>query len=97
VRASRAGFLTRLDAGLVGRAAVALGAGRSKVGDAVDPAVGAVVRARPGERLAAGDAVVELHHRDDGRLDEARRLVEQAVTIGDEAPLVGPLVLERVA
>jgi thymidine phosphorylase len=97
VRANRAGFLARLDAGLVGRAAVALGAGRSKVGDAVDPAVGAVVRARPGDMVTAGDAVVELHHRDDGRIDEARRLVEQAVTIGDEAPLAGPLVLERVA
>src|SRR5262249_17809704 len=37
--APRAGFVTRLDAELVGRASVALGAGRDRVEDPVDPAV----------------------------------------------------------
>jgi thymidine phosphorylase len=97
VTAPRAGCLVSLHAGLVGRASVALGAGRDRVDAAIDPGVGIVLRARPGEVLAAGDAVVELHHRDGERLGEARQLVEQAMTIGEEAPLGGPLVLERVA
>src|SRR6185369_1095927 len=38
--APRAGFVARMDAELVGRAAVALGAGRDRADAAVDPAVG---------------------------------------------------------
>ena len=48
VAAPRSGYLAALDAGLVGRAAVALGAGRTRVEDEVDPAVGATLQAKPG-------------------------------------------------
>ena len=46
------GFLAALDAELVGRASVALGAGRDRVEDSVDPAVGIMVVAKPGDRAA---------------------------------------------
>ena len=46
------GYLSALDAELVGRAAVALGAGRDRVDDAVDPAVGATSSRSPGDRCA---------------------------------------------
>src|SRR5205085_457076 len=49
VAADRAGFVTRLDAELIGRASVALGAGRDRVEDPVDPAVGIMVLAKPGD------------------------------------------------
>jgi len=52
--AERAGYIARLDAELVGRACVALGAGRDRVDDAVDPAVGILIRARPGESVRSG-------------------------------------------
>ena len=52
--ASRAGFVTALDAELVGRASVALGAGRDRVEDPVDPAVGIMVVAKPGDAVRAG-------------------------------------------
>src|SRR5437773_10775643 len=42
VAAPRAGYVTRLDAGLIGRGSVLLGAGRNQVADPVDPAVGIV-------------------------------------------------------
>ena len=50
VLAPRSGYVGRLDAELIGRASVALGAGRDRVDDDVDPAVGIVVKARPGDR-----------------------------------------------
>src|SRR5262249_6771278 len=71
VRASRAGYVTRLDAQLIGRASVALGAGRDRVEDRVDPAVGIMVLAPLGQQVAAGDAVLEMHYRDRGRLQAA--------------------------
>ena len=45
-----------LDAERVGRASVALGAGRDRAADGVDPAVGIMVLASRGTRVAAGDA-----------------------------------------
>jgi pyrimidine-nucleoside phosphorylase len=85
VTAGRAGFVAALDAELVGRASVALGAGRDRVEDPVDPAVGILVRAKPGDRVEAGDPVLELQYRDSNRLGAALALAERALTI-DEAP-----------
>jgi pyrimidine-nucleoside phosphorylase len=86
VTASRGGYVARLDAELVGRASVALGAGRDRVEDSIDPAVGIMVRVTVGDRVAAGDPMLELHYRDRARLDAALALLARAVTIGDDRP-----------
>jgi pyrimidine-nucleoside phosphorylase/thymidine phosphorylase len=97
VPAPRSGYLAALDAELVGRAAVVLGAGRDQVDHAVDHAVGVVVRVGMGEPVTAGDPVVELHHRETRGLDAARELVTRAVRIDDVAPPPPPRILETVA
>jgi thymidine phosphorylase len=96
VPASRAGFVTRLDAELVGRASVALGAGRDRVEDPVDPAVGIIVKARQGDAVDAGDPILEIHYRDRARLDAALALAGPAITIGDAAPPARRLILDEV-
>ena len=96
VAASRAGYVTALDAELVGRASVSLGAGRDRVDDAVDPAVGIMVVAKPGDQVHAGQPVLEMHYRDRTRLDAALRLTSQAITIGDERPAVRPSIVGEV-
>jgi len=94
--AERAGYIARLDAELVGRACVALGAGRDRVDDAVDPAVGILIGARPGESVRSGDTVLELHYRDPRRLEVALPLAAQAIAIAGEPPAPAPLVLGEV-
>jgi pyrimidine-nucleoside phosphorylase len=94
--AGRSGFVDRLDAELVGRASVALGAGRDKVEDPVDFAVGIIVRAKPGDEVRAGDPVLELHYRDRPRLEAASALAERAIQIGDARPAVRPLIVGEV-
>ena len=96
VSACRDGYVASIDAELVGRASVALGAGRDRVEDAVDPAVGIRVIAKPGDAVRAGDAVLELHYRDCVRLEAAIRLTNQAITIGDGRPARGPLIVGEV-
>jgi pyrimidine-nucleoside phosphorylase len=97
LRADRSGYLHGPEAERVGRAAVLLGAGRDRVEDTIDPAVGAVVLASRGERVKAGDPLLELHYRDTGRLEAARALAQEACAIRDEPPAAAPLVLETVA
>jgi thymidine phosphorylase len=96
VAASREGYVTRLDAALVGRASVALGAGRDRVEDAVDPAVGIVIAAKPGDAVRAGDPVLEIHYREPARLDAALALTACAIGIGDTPPAAATLIVGEV-
>ena len=75
----------RLDAELVGRAAVALGAGRDRVDAAVDPAAGIDVVAPVGTAVRRGDVVLVFRAVVARRLTAARALIDGAVTIGDGA------------
>ena len=91
--APRSGIVTALDALLIGRAAVALGAGRDKKGDDVDLSAGLLLRKKPGEVVTAGEPVMALHYSDAARLAAALPLVTQAMVIGDQPPADEPLVL----
>lgn len=94
--ADRAGFVTRLEAEPIGRASNLLGAGRSHVGDTVDHAVGISIRARVGERVARGQPILELHHRNNRGVDGALALCRDAVGIGEVAPAPQPKILADV-
>jgi pyrimidine-nucleoside phosphorylase len=96
VTAPRAGYLTRLDAECVGRASVALGAGRDRVEDPVDPGVGLLVLRKPGDLVAAGDPILELHYRQGARRDASLPLARAAIQIDDAPPSVRPLLVSEV-
>ena len=93
VTASRAGYVSSLDALLVGRAAVALGAGRDRKSDPVDLSAGVLLHKKPGETVAAGEPVMELRYNDESRLSAAVALAVPAVVIGDTPPAEAPLVM----
>jgi pyrimidine-nucleoside phosphorylase len=96
VHAPRPGWVAGLDAELIGRAGMLLGAGRNRVEDTIDPGVGVVIRAHRGEQVKQGDVLAELHYRDEAPLAAAVPLVEQAYTIADAAPPAQPLLLDMV-
>ena len=90
------GVLQRVDARAVGTAAWRLGAGRARKEDPVSATAGVRWFAAPGDAVSRRQPLFELHTDDPDRLAGARRLLEEAVTIGDEAPEPRPLVHERV-
>ena len=92
VRAPRAGHITGFAAVGVGRAALALGAGRRKKTDKIDPAAGVEILAKPGDRVEKGDPVARLHG--DREAEEAERLILQALGLGDEPPEPAPAILD---
>jgi thymidine phosphorylase len=96
VPAPRSGVLSRLDARAVGTAAWLLGAGRARKEDAVSPSAGVRVRARPGDPVEGGAAVLELHTDDPACVADARRALAGALDVADGTVPPAPLVLGRV-
>lgn len=90
--ATRAGFVTNLDAEAVGVASMMLGAGRVRAEDMIDPAVGILLNKKIGDHTHEGEPLAEIHYNGDGGLREARRLLVEAFRIDDHAPARLPLV-----
>lgn len=91
------GRVASVDARAIGRAAVALGAGRTRVEDTIDPAVGFHITVRPGERVQAGQPLASVFGPSGAEAEEALRALRSAIRIGDgEAPAPLPLVSHRV-
>jgi thymidine phosphorylase len=95
--APRRGFISRVEPRAIGRGVIALGGGRSKVDDVVDPSVGFVITARPGDWVEMGEPLATVFARDRGGIDLGRATLRQAIQIADEADLPLPLVSHRVS
>ena len=92
IEALLSGTLVGVDAEALGRASVALGAGRMRKGDPIDPAVGIVFHPKVGERIGAGEEVGEIHARTDADADACLSRVHAALTFADHDVEPPPLV-----
>jgi pyrimidine-nucleoside phosphorylase len=90
------GFVTDLDAGLIGRAVVMLGGGRDKVDDDIDPAVGIMIAATVGDAVRAGDPVLRVQYRSRTKLEEALPFLMEAVKVGASPMPRVPLIMGEV-
>jgi pyrimidine-nucleoside phosphorylase len=95
VKAPRAGFVTSVDALIVGRAAQAAGAGRRTVDDAVDPAAGVLLAHKVGDQVDAGEPLAVVFSRDPARRRAASAVLEEAFGVGEAPPPPRPLILGR--
>lgn len=94
--APRAGVVARMDAELIGRAAVALGAGRDRVDAGVDHGVGIDIAAPLGTRVQQGDPILFVACDDANRRAAAQVLLAEAISLADEAPEVRKTVIDVI-
>ena len=97
LRAPSAGYVATLDADVIGRASMLLGAGRDTVDAPIDYGAGILLRARPGDRVEAGAPLADLHIGAHAQLDAARTLAAAAFGIAGTPPPPSPLVLDVAA
>ncbi len=97
VLAPRAGFVQAIDGHLIGLAVVALGGGRLREGDRINPSVGFAEFAPLGADLGAGDLICMVHAATEDGADRAEAAVHAAYVLQDEAPVLPDLIMERVA
>ncbi|MBE9375142.1 thymidine phosphorylase [Saccharopolyspora sp. HNM0983] len=96
VLAAGDGVFHGVDARAVGEAAWRLGAGRARKEDPVAPGAGVVLLAGPGERVARGQPLLELHTDRGETLVPARETLADACSVEAAAPPERPIVLDRV-
>jgi pyrimidine-nucleoside phosphorylase len=95
VLAARGGYVTRMHTDRIGSAARALGAGRGRVEDAIEPAAGILMKKRLGDRAREGEALLELRITEGSDVARALALIDGAVEIGD-APVKRPPLIHAV-
>lgn len=81
VPAQKSGWVSRLDAETVGRAVIAMGGGRRKKEDAIDPAVGIELHACIGTKIEKGQPLFTLHAANDATAREATGRILNAFNI----------------
>jgi thymidine phosphorylase len=95
--APKGGWITAMQTDEIGRAAMALGAGRERAEDKIDFGAGITMRRRVGERVDRGDPLCTLRANDEARLQAGLARLAGVFTIGDAAPAPLPLVRQVIA
>jgi pyrimidine-nucleoside phosphorylase len=93
---TQAGYVAAIDAQALGLALNALGGGRTRKGDTIDPAVGLLLRARVGDYVETGAPLLDIHA---ASAEDAARLTPRllaAYTLTQEPATPPPLVGEIV-
>ena len=95
--AERAGWVTAIDPLELGLSAVALGAGRTRADQKVDPQVGISVLRHPGSKVKAGDELAKVHVHKKSDADAIMNRLRAAFVIEDGPGTQRRLLIDRIA
>jgi thymidine phosphorylase len=87
--------VTAIDVTALGHSVVALGGGRVRAGERIDPRVGLSMLAKLGEQAGPGRPLALVHAADDAAAEVAVAAVGAAYRLG-QGGLPGPLVRDRI-
>jgi pyrimidine-nucleoside phosphorylase len=94
-RAPRDGVVATVEPRRIGRAIIELGGGRRTIEDQVDPSVGFVIPAKPGDRVKAGEPLASVFARDEAGAALGLKALGEAIVIKNTGKLT-PLITHRV-
>ena len=78
------GYISKIDAEKIGKIACNLGAGRIKKEDKIDMSAGIIVNKKVGDYIKKEDIVAILYSNSKEKIEEAREMIKQAITITDK-------------
>ncbi|HKV35729.1 MAG TPA: thymidine phosphorylase [Pyrinomonadaceae bacterium] len=96
VESPRSGYITSVDTTEIGHAIAAIGGGRVRIEDTIDPTVGFISELKLGEQVRTGETFGVVYCADEDAAKEAARRIQAAYHVGDEPPEVEKLVKEIV-
>jgi pyrimidine-nucleoside phosphorylase len=96
VESPRSGFVAKVNTSEIGHAIAAIGGGRVRIDDTIDPTVGFIAQARIGDGVDKGAAIGTVYCRDHSRAQEAGKRIQAAYEIGEQSPTEIPRLLREV-
>ena len=96
VESPRSGYITRVDTTEIGHAIAAIGGGRVRIEDTVDPTVGFTSELKLGDQVRGAEAIGTVYCADASAAAEAARRIQAAYHVGDEPPAELKLVKEII-
>ncbi|HEV7745293.1 MAG TPA: thymidine phosphorylase [Pyrinomonadaceae bacterium] len=96
VESPRSGFVTEVNTAEIGHAIAAIGGGRVRIDDSIDPAVGFMAEARIGDTVSEGSTIGSVFCTDASKAREAAARIQAAYKIGDQSPAEIPHLLREV-
>lgn len=96
VESPRSGFVIKVNTAEVGQAIAAIGGGRVRIEDAIDPTVGFIAEVKLGDAVRAGETVGVVRCRDESKARAAGQRIQAAYEIGDEPPAKLPLLIKEI-
>ena len=94
--APESGHVTSVEPRTIGHGIIALGGGRRDMDDTIDPSVGFVITAKPGDKVEKGQPLATIYARRKSALEIGRRTLRDAIRIGGSVVTSPALVSHRV-
>ncbi len=91
-KTAQSGYITHMNAELIGKAASVLGAGREKTGDSIDHNAGIILIRKTGEYCKKDETIAIFHTSKEELIKSAADYMDQAITLGPDKPSDQPLI-----
>ena len=96
VESPRSGYIKTVDTAEIGHTIAAIGGGRIRIEDVIDPTVGFIAERKIGDQVKAGDVIGVVYCGDSANAEEAAARITAAYQIEDEPPRLEELVKEVI-
>lgn len=94
--ATENGYIQAMDAERIGISASLLGAGRQKLGDAIDYSAGIVIEKKTGDRVASGELLATFYSACEDRMEEAQKCYLDALRFAQTTSFQNALIYDAV-
>ena len=96
VFSNKEGYVSKIKAEEVGKAAMIIGAGRATKEDEVDHAVGLKILKKVGDKIEKGEKIAEIYYNDAKNVEDSKNMILDAYVLQNEKVLEPKAILEII-
>ena len=96
VRIPALGYISKIETTEIGHAIAALGGGRVRIEDKIDPTVGFVAEKSIGDKVKQGESLGTVYARDESRARETVARIQAAYRVGEASHSERPSLIKEV-
>ena len=93
---NKEGYVSKIKAEEVGKAAMIIGAGRATKEDEVNHAVGLKILKKVGDKIEKGEKIAEIYYNDAKNVEDSKNMILDAYVLQDEKVLEPKAILEII-